>query len=134
MDRIKTTDLTDTAEIKAEVQFTIALAKEIYQGQRWPIENLQNEVEILKRGMIDDPRIDQWSEDMYSELTPVLEVLGKRMKHLDINTGTGVGGVGIWMSEIAALEDRWEGKLNEVAARNNGMDVFAGGRWFWSHV
>ena len=56
------------------------------------------------------------------------------MKNLDINTGTGGGGVGIGMSEIAAVEDKWRGHLNEVAARIYGMAVFTGGRWFWSRM
>ena len=52
------------------------------------------------------------------------------MTHLEINAGTGGGGVGIDISEIAALEDKRERKLNEVAAIIVEMDVFAGGRWF----
>ena len=32
----------------------------------------------------------------------------------------------------AAIEDKWEGQLNKVAARIDGMGVFAGGRWFRS--
>ena len=56
------------------------------------------------------------------------------MKHLEINSGIGGGGVGIGMSEIAALEDKWEGTLNEFAARIDGMDVFSGGRWFRSRM
>ena len=56
------------------------------------------------------------------------------MKHLDINAVIGGGGVGIGMSELEALEDRWEGKLNEVAAQIDGMAVLAGGRWFWSQI
>ena len=56
------------------------------------------------------------------------------MKHLEINSGIGGGGVGIGMSEIAALEDKWERQINEVAARIDGMDMFAGGRWFRSRM
>ena len=52
---------------------------------------------------------------MESAITPVLEMLDDRMKHLNINDGTGGGGVGIGIPELAALEDKWEGQLNEVA-------------------
>ena len=52
------------------------------------------------------------------------------MKHLEINAGTGGGRVGVGMTDIEAFEDKWEGKLNEVAALIDGMDVFAGGSWF----
>ena len=38
------------------------------------------------------------------------------------------------MSDIAALEDKWKGQLNEVAVRINEMDVFAGGRWLRSRM
>ena len=43
---------------------------------------------------------------MDSALPPVLELLGEWMKHLEVNVGTGGGGLGIGMSEIAALEDK----------------------------
>ena len=56
------------------------------------------------------------------------------MKHLEVNAGTGGGGLGIGMSEISALEDKWEGKLNEVAAMIDGMAVFSGGKWFRSRM
>ena len=38
------------------------------------------------------------------------------------------------MSKIAALEDKCEGQLNEVAARIDGMAVIAVGRWFLSRM
>ena len=44
---------------------------------------------------------------MDSETTPVLELLGDRMTHLEINNGTGGGEVGARIPEIAALEDKW---------------------------
>ena len=53
MDKVKYRPLGKTAEIKAEDQFAIALVKKIDQGQRQSIENLTNEVKILKRVMID---------------------------------------------------------------------------------
>ena len=53
------------------------------------------------------------------------------MKHININASTGGGGVGVGMIDIEALEGKWEVKLNEVAARIDGMAVFEGGRWFW---
>ena len=64
---------------------------------------LKSDIKILNRGKIDAPHLGEWSEDMHLEITPVLELLGERVKHLEINTGTLGGGVGIWMSEIAAL-------------------------------
>ena len=84
----------------------------------------------MKRGMIDAPCIEQWTEEIDSEITPVLELLGERMKHIDINSCTGGGGVGVGMPELAAFEDKWEGQLNEVAYRIDGMAVFSGGRQF----
>ena len=36
------------------------------------------------------------------------------------------------MSEIAALEDKWEGQLNKVPDIIDGIDVFAGGMCIWS--
>ena len=62
--------------------------------------------------MIYAPCLEQWSEDMNSALTPVLKLLGERMKHLDINASKGFGEVGIYMSDISALEYKWEGQLN----------------------
>ena len=50
------------------------------------------------------------------------------MKHLEISAVTGGGGLGIEMSEIAALEDKWEGQLNKVPDIIDGIDVFTGGR------
>ena len=38
------------------------------------------------------------------------------------------------MSDIAALDDKWERKLNEVAARINRTAIFSGGWWFWSWI
>ena len=70
----------------------------IDQGQRCPIKTLKNEVEILKRVIIDAPYLEQWSEDMDSALMPVLEMLVERMKNLDIHAGTVGGVVGIEMS------------------------------------
>ena len=69
--------------------------------------------------MIYSPRLEQWSEDMDSAITPLLELLGDQMEHLKINSST-LGGV-------TEFEDKWEGKLNEVAARIEGMAVFSGG-------
>ena len=95
MDKVKSRALADTAAINAEFQSVIALVKKIDQGQRRPIENLKNEVESLKRVMIDAPCLEKCSEDIDSALSPVLELLGERMKHMWINAGTGGGEVGI---------------------------------------
>ena len=40
---------------------------------------------------------------MESAITPVLELLGDQMKHLEINDGTGGGGLGVGINEIAAF-------------------------------
>ena len=56
------------------------------------------------------------------------------MKQIDINAVTGGGGVGVGMPALAAFKEKWEGKLNEVASRIDGMAVFAGGRWFRSRM
>ena len=37
-------------------------------------------------------------------VTPVLELLGYWMNHLDINDGTGDGGVGVGMPELVEFE------------------------------
>ena len=66
----------ETAEIKAEVQSAISLVNKIDQGERWTIKTFTNEVEILKRVMIEAPPLEQWSEDIYSEIKIVLELLG----------------------------------------------------------
>ena len=71
---------------------------------------------------------------MESEITPVLELLHEHMKHLDINSSTGGGGVGVGITDLEAFMDKWKGKLNEVAARIHGMYMFAGGRWFRSRM
>ena len=45
--------------------------------------------------------MEQWSEDMDYAITPVLELFGDQMKHLDINAVTGGLGVGVWMPSTA---------------------------------
>ena len=82
MDKVKAIALTETSMINAEVHSTIALVKKIDQVHIWLFESFKNEVESLKRGMIYAPRLEQWSEDMNSLITPVLEILGGRMKYL----------------------------------------------------
>ena len=60
MDKVKARALTEKAEIKSEVQPTIALIKMIDQGQIRPIEYMKSEVKTMKRGMIEAPRLEQW--------------------------------------------------------------------------
>ena len=98
MDKVKSRALKETVVVKSKVQSTIALVKTLYQGQGLLTETLNNEAESLKIGMIDAARLEKWLEDMDSALTPVLELLGERMKNMDSNADTGGGGVGIWMS------------------------------------
>ena len=71
MDKVKVGDLMETASIEAELQYTIYLVKNMYHGQIGPIKSLKSEVEGFKIGMIDYPRLEQWSEDMYSATTLV---------------------------------------------------------------
>ena len=59
MDKVKSKALVETAAIKAEVQSAIALVKKIDQGKRRLIETFTNEVESLKRVVIDSARLDQ---------------------------------------------------------------------------
>ena len=74
--------------------------------QRRLINYFKMEVKILKRGMIDAPRLEQWSEDMDLAITQFLKLLVERMKHLEINSGTRGGGVGMGISEIASFKDK----------------------------
>ena len=53
---------------------------------------------------------------------------------MDINSGTGGGVVWIAMSEIGALEDKWEVQLNEVEAIIDGDYMFSGWIWFRSRM
>ena len=95
--------MTETAAIKSEVQTTIALIKKIDQGQRSTIESLKSEVKILKRGVIDAPHLERWSEYTDSAITLVLELLDEWMNHLEINANAGGGGVGIGITYIEAF-------------------------------
>ena len=61
-------------------------------------------------------------------------MLGDSMNHLEINSGTGGGVVGVGMAELAAFEDNWEVQLNEVAACIDEVDVFSGGSSFRSRM
>ena len=106
MDKIKARALTETAAVKVEFQSTIALVKRMDKVQRRLINYFKMEVKILKRGMIDAPRLEQWSEDMDLAITQFLKLLVERMKHLEINSGTRGGGVGMGISEIASFKDK----------------------------
>ena len=88
MDKVKARALTETAAIKAEVQSTNALVKKIDQRNRRPIESLKIEFKSLNRGMIEALHLKHWSEDIDSVITPVLELLGDRLKHIEINAVT----------------------------------------------
>ena len=59
IDKVKSRALTETDTIKAEVESTIDLVKNIDQDYRRPIKILNNEVESLKRGIIDAPHLYQ---------------------------------------------------------------------------
>ena len=90
------------------------------------------EVLILKRVMIDAPCLERWLEDMYLSIILLLEILDERIKHFDINAGTGGVGVGVGITDISAFEDKWEGILSKGVAHIDVMAVFAGGKWFLS--
>ena len=67
-------------------------------------------------------------------ITPVLLILDKRMKHIELNTGAvGVGNTAE-TSEITALENKRERHLREFVDRIDGMDVFSGGISFTLHM
>ena len=134
MDKVKAISLTETSAIKLELKSTITLVKKINQGQRRPIESLKSKLKSLKRGMIYAPRLEHWSEDMDSAITLIMELLGDWMNYLDINTSTGGGGVGVGITELVAFEDKWDGKMNEVADGIDGVAVFSRRRWFWSRM
>ena len=63
-ENINTRELTEISTIKAEVQYTISLVKKIDQGQRRPIEYMKSKVKILEIGMIDNPSLEEWSEEI----------------------------------------------------------------------
>ena len=92
MDKIKYRALSEIAGIRAELQTTISMVNKINQYQRIPINSLKKEVESIRKLMNNTPSLEQWSEYMYSTITPVLLLLEKRMIHLDLNMGiVGVG-------------------------------------------
>ena len=130
MDRVKARSLTETAAMNTELQYIVALINKMGQGQRRPIKYLKHEVKNLRRGKIYAPHLEQWSEDMDSAITPVLELLDEQMKHLEINSSTGGGGVGLGISDMESFEYKWKGQLKEVADRIDGVELLAGGRWF----
>ena len=70
------------------------------QDQIRPIESLKSEAEIVKRGIIDASRMDQGSEIMDSAITPVLELLYERMKHLEINASKVGREVGLGITDL----------------------------------
>ena len=84
--------------------------------------------------MLNMTSIEKCSEDTDSAISPVLLLLDKRMKHLEINTGTVGVGHNVGTSENTTLENKWEGNMREVAVCINGMDIFSGGRWFRSQI
>ena len=100
IDKVKAKSLKKTIAIKAELQYTIDLVNNMYQGQRRPIEYLRSEVKIQKRGMIDAPSLERWSEDTDSVITLVLEILDEQMKHLEINASTVGEGVVAGITDI----------------------------------
>ena len=49
-------------------------------------------MESIRRVMLNTSSLEQWSEDMDSDITFFLMLLDESMKYIDINTGTvGVG-------------------------------------------
>ena len=82
----------------------IALVKNMDRGQRRSIEYLKIEVNILKRGMKYSPHLERWLEDMDSEIPTILKRLDKRMKHIDISTGTEGRGIGLRINYLAEFK------------------------------
>ena len=110
------------------------MVKNINQYHRSLMESLKKELESIRIGMLNTPSLELWSEYMDSAITPVLMILYKRMKHIELNTGIVAVGHTAGTSEITALEIKWERKMREVAALIDGIYVFSGGRWFRSHM
>ena len=81
MEKVNLVALADTAAMKTELQYMVALVKNMDQGQIRTIESLKSEVESLKIGVIDGPCLEGWSKDMDLEITPVLELLDEQMNH-----------------------------------------------------
>ena len=134
MDKLKARALIQTAPIKAELKSMISLVNNVDQGQRRPIKSLKIEVKILKRGMIEAPRLEWWSEHMDSVITPVLELLDKRIKNLEIKSSTGGVGVGVGITDLEVFQENWIGKLNRFAACIDRMVELKGGGWFRSRM
>ena len=61
------------------------MVKNINQDHRSLMESLKKELESIRIGMLNTPSLELWSEYMDSAITPVLLLLNKMMKHLDIN-------------------------------------------------
>ena len=103
MDKINSRALSKTAVIKYDIQTTMYMVKYINQDQISPMESLKKEVESIITVILNTPSLEQWSEDIDSIITLVLLLLDRRMKHLELNTGT-VGLVhNSGTSEIAVL-------------------------------
>ena len=100
IDKVKAKALKKTTLIKSELQYTIDLVNNMYQVQIRPIEYLRSEFKIQKRGMIDTPRLERWSEDIDSAITLVLEILDEQMKHLEINASTVGEGIVAGITDI----------------------------------
>ena len=103
IDKIKYKFLSEKIVIKADLQITMNMVKNIDQDQKLLMEYRKKEVESIIIVIINTPSLEQWSEDMDSIITLVLLLLDRRMKHLELNTGT----VGLihnsGTSEIAVL-------------------------------
>ena len=75
MDKIKYRALSYRPVIKAGLQTTMETVKNINQYQRRPMEFLKKQVESIRTGMLNITSLEQWSEDMDSDITAVLILL-----------------------------------------------------------
>ena len=60
----------------------MAIVKKINQYQRRPMESLKKQVKSIGTVMLNITSLEQWSEDMDSDITPVLILLDGNMKDI----------------------------------------------------
>ena len=60
----------------------MSIVNKINQYQRRPMEFLKKQVESIITGMFNITSLEQWSEDMDSDITPVLILLDGNMKDI----------------------------------------------------
>ena len=107
IDKIKYKFLSEKIVIKADLQITMNMVKNIDQDQKLLMEYRKKEVESIIIVIINTPSLEQGSEDMDSVITPVLLLLDERMKHLEFPIGKEWLGHDTGGGKISALENKW---------------------------